>query len=138
MRTPLPSEGVPAADVGAPEPRRGSPVTLRQFGGPALVTDEHEPPVPERPTLLVLGTDSDARADWIACGWTLSDLLLTLTCEGLVASPVTQPLELPVDRVQLQAALGLTGYPQMVLRIGYPDGPGSPRTGRRNVTDVLA
>ncbi len=136
--TPFPSEGVPAADVGTPEARRGSPVTLRQFGDPTPVVDDQEPPVPERPTVLVLGTDSDARADWIACGWTLSDLLLTLTCEGLVASPMTQSLELPADRVRLQTALGLTGYPQMVLRVGYPAGTGSPHTGRREVTDVLA
>ena len=36
----------------------------------------------------------------------------------------------------LVAELGLTGSPQMLLRTGYPTGPGSPPSGRRPVSEV--
>ena len=132
----LPTQGVPASHLG-PSGRRGSPVTLRQFGHETADPTDDEPPVSEHPTLLVLGSDGDTRLDWVSCGWTLSDVLLTLTSEGLVASPITQPLELPAFRARLRAALSLTGFPQMVLRAGYPAGSGSPRTTRRDIPEVL-
>lgn len=134
-----PAEGVPADALPDHGARRGSPVRLRDFltepaepAGPA-----GEPPPAEHPTLVVLGTESDDRRAWIRCGWTLSELLLTLTCEGLVASPLTQALEVPGLRTRLRAALGLQGNPQMVLRLGHPGGPGSPQTGRRSIGEVL-
>jgi hypothetical protein len=134
----LPAEGVPADELAPRGGLRGSPVTLRRFGSrtPEQLVGA-DPPMTERPTLLVLGTNGDSRQDWIACGWTLSDLLLALTSDGLVASPLTQPLELPAYRQRLATALALTGHPQMVLRVGYPEGSGSPRTGRRAICDVI-
>ncbi len=130
-------DGLPQAALPEHGEGRGSPVTLRDFAAPHLTHHGSEPPVAERPTLLILGTDTDTAADWVACGWTLSDLLLTLTAEGLVCSPLTQALEIPGFREQLRAALALQGHPQMALRIGYPAGAGSPQSARRAVEDVL-
>ncbi len=130
-----PRQGVP---MSPPEPR-GSDVPLRRFGqvGAGEADSSGEPPPVERPVHVVLSTATDDPSSWLSAGWTLSDLLLTLEQERLVASPSTQVLELPGLRAQLRGALGLQGAPQMVLRLGYPEGTGSLRTSRRPVAEVL-
>jgi hypothetical protein len=117
---------------------RGSDVPLRRFGDAPSSEVEQEPPAPERPLFVVVGTTCDDRHDWVAAGWALSDLLLTVERRGFAASPLTQVLELPSLRVLLRAGLGLVGYPQVVLRLGAPGSSGDrTRSGRRQVADVL-
>ncbi len=136
-----PAEGVPATALPAHGAGRASPVRLRDFGADdslrIVLDDDPEPPAAEHPVLVVLGTPTDDRLSWVQCGWTLTEVLLSLTMEGLVASPLTQALEIPGVRSCLRTALGLQGRPQMVLRLGYPAGDGSARTGRRTVGEVL-
>lgn len=120
--------------------RPGSPVVLRDFGPhlphadaasgavPGAVTD---PPHAEHPVLLVVGTDGDTAADWVRAGVALSDLWLAATARGVVASPLSQVIEVPATRARLGAALRVLGRPQVVLRAGWPQGLGSPPTGRR-------
>ncbi|MGZ6825678.1 MAG: Acg family FMN-binding oxidoreductase [Mycobacteriales bacterium] len=142
---PTPTEGVPSAALPDHGARRGSPVPLRDFESgaqpPAAVDltagGSSEPPQAERPVVVVLGSTADDPRSWVSAGWVLSDLLLTLTSLGLVASPFTQPLEVPGLRTRLRSALGMRAHPQMVLRLGHPAGSGSPVTGRRPVSDVL-
>ena len=124
--------GVPATRDGT----RGSDVPLRRFGA-APTESTHEPPVPEDPLLLVLSTPTDTPSDWLTAGWALSDVLLTLEHQGLVASPLTQVLELPALRAQLRGALGLSSHPQMMLRVGVPGPVRSPATTRRPLHDVV-
>ena len=136
-----PADGMPADALPAHGSGRGSPVTLRDFDPatapqPRTAADDG-PPAAERPLLVVLGTDGDAPADWARAGAALSRLLLTATSEGLVANPQTAVLEVPGLRARLAGALGLTGSPQMLLRIGWPQGPGSPRTRRRPLHEVV-
>ena len=66
-----------------------------------------------------------------------SRLLLAATTEGLAASPLTQALDWPVTRTRMRARLSLVGYPQMLLRMGYPSTRGGAPSGRRPVADVL-
>lgn len=138
---PTPAEGVPSSALPDHGARRGSPVPLRDFDSGAApqravdLTDE--PPQAEHPAVVVLASTADDPRSWVSTGWVLSDLLLTLTSLGLAASPFTQPLEVPGLRTRLRSALGMRGYPQMVLRVGHPTGSGSPVTGRRPVSDVL-
>lgn len=137
-------EGIPASAVPAEAPAdRGSSYRLREFDPDR---DERaarwsgEPPRPEHPLVMVLGTDHDDPAAWLAAGQALGRLLLTATVQGLVASPMTQALEVPDTRSRLASELGLVGHPQMVLRVGRA-APGSTTTGgrahRRPVEDVL-
>ncbi len=128
----LPRMGVP---MSPPDPR-GSDVPLRHFGVRSANSSGEPPPV-ERPVHVVLSTATDDPSSWLSAGWTLSDLLLTLEQERLAASPSTQVLELPGLRAQLRGALGLQGAPQMLLRLGYPEGTGSLQTSRRPVAEVL-
>ncbi len=133
-----PDDGVPSGALPGHARHRGSNLALRDFEpvtAPAQQTDE--PPVAEHPLVLILSTDSDSPEDWARAGGALSRVLLTATAAGLVVNPQTQVLELPGTRWQLVEELGLVGRPQMLLRAGYPTGPGSPGTGRRPVSSVL-
>jgi nitroreductase len=86
------------------------------------------------PTVVVLATVWDRRADWVRAGQALQRVLLAATAMGLAAAPISQPVEVPaVRRLLLDPSAGLTA--QMVLRIGY-GGPAG-RTPRRPLSDVL-
>lgn len=86
----------------------------------------------------VLVTDDDHRADWLAAGEALSDLWLTLTARGLVASPISDVIEVPQASAALRRLLGWTGHPQIALRIGRPAEPDAPpQSNRRAAIDVV-
>jgi hypothetical protein len=95
------------------------------------------PPEVERPTVVLLGTDGDDGTAWLLAGRALGRLLLTATTEGLAASPLTQALDWPVTRTRMRARLSLIGYPQMLLRMGYPSTRGGAVSRRRPVSEVL-
>ncbi|NYJ07930.1 Acg family FMN-binding oxidoreductase [Petropleomorpha daqingensis] len=114
--------------VGARVPRM-----FRAAGDP-----DAPPPDVERPTVVLLGTESDDRAAWLQAGQALGQVLLLATAEGLVASPLTQALDWPATRTRLRQRLSLIGHPQMLLRMGYPPAGLAPSvTGRRPVAEVL-
>jgi hypothetical protein len=87
------------------------------------------------PVLAVLGTDEDSPPAWLAAGQALSRMLLRLRAGGVWASFLNQPIEVPELRPRLAALLGVGGYPQLLLRIGY--GPEPRATPRREVEEVL-
>ncbi|MGZ4551635.1 MAG: hypothetical protein ACXVF0_19160, partial [Blastococcus sp.] len=96
------------------------------------------PPAVERPTVVLMGTDGDDRYAWLQSGRALGRVLLRATDAGLAASPLTQALDWPVTRSQMQSRLSLVGHPQMLLRMGYPpEGPVGAVSGRRPVDEVL-
>jgi nitroreductase len=74
------------------------------------------------PVLAVLGTAGDDLADWIAAGQALQRVLLTASRRGLQASYLNQPIQLPLLRTQLQRVIAKAGFPQVLLRLGHPDG----------------
>jgi hypothetical protein len=90
------------------------------------------------PMVAVLGTDGDGPKDWARAGMALDRVLLELTGEGLSASFLNQPVEVPTLRSDLHAILherGRAGFAQVVLRIGY--GPDAAPTPRRDLRDVI-
>jgi nitroreductase len=138
-------DGVPVEAVPSGDPQqRPSNWTIRDFvvgtrehAGAALDPDAPPPPV-ERPTVVLLGTDGDARHDWVQSGRALGRVLLVATAAGIAASPLTQALDWPATRTRLSSRLSLVGHPQMLLRMGYPaDGAAAAHSGRRPVADVL-
>jgi nitroreductase len=86
--------------------------------------------------LVLLATYRDERIDWLRAGEAMERLLLELTALGWVASPMTQPIEVPVTRTQLRSALTWNAHPQMLLRIGHA--APTPRTPRRPAQEVVA
>ncbi|BCY09998.1 nitroreductase family protein [Actinoplanes sp. L3-i22] len=87
-------------------------------------------PFEPHPTIMVLATAGDTRADWLRAGMALQRVLLTATWLGLATTPISQPVEVAAVR----SVLGRTPA-QMVLRVGY--GRVSGRTPRRPLSEVL-
>jgi hypothetical protein len=87
-------------------------------------------------TLLVFLTLDDTRHDHLRAGHALQSTWLDAVDGGLVGSILTQPLHLPEVRSALCEDLELAGFPQALMRFGYPSGvvPASPR---RAVDEVL-
>jgi nitroreductase len=74
----------------------------------------------ESPALAVLGTDGDNVEDWLAAGQALEKVLLAGHSMGLQGSYLNQPVQVASLRERLRELLGLTGFPQIVLRLGFP------------------
>jgi nitroreductase len=70
--------------------------------------------------VLIVLTEEDGRRDHLLAGLALQRIWLTAITQGLVGSVLTQPLHLPEVRAGLIERLELPGYPQAVLRFGYP------------------
>lgn len=87
------------------------------------------------PTLAVLGTDGDASGNWLSAGQALESVLLRGRAEGIWASFLNQPIEVPDSRIKVGNLLGLKGFPQLILRLGY--GPEIKPTPRRTPGEVL-
>jgi len=87
------------------------------------------------PVLAVLGTDNDDAVAWMAAGQALGKVLLTAQEEGVSASFLNQPVEVRELRPRLGEAVGRTGFPQVLLRLGY--GPEVKAAPRRSLSEVL-
>lgn len=87
------------------------------------------------PVLAVLSTPTDTPAAWLAAGQSLARVLLLACAQGVSASFLNQPIEVEVLRPQVREALKLSGYPQILLRLGY--GTEVKPTPRRPVREVL-
>ncbi len=111
------------------------PVVVRSFNlGQDIGRKDHELAA-AAPLLVVLGTKGDTPADWLATGQALARLLLRARVDGIDASYFNQPVQVPELRPQSAAAIGATGFPQVMLRLGY--GPPVEAAPRRTVEDVL-
>jgi len=90
----------------------------------------------ESPVIAALGTAGDGVEDWLKAGQALERVLLRSLGQGLQASYLNQPIQVAVLRPKLQHLLGHSGFPQILLRLGYPatDLPAAPR---RNLQEVV-
>ena len=88
------------------------------------------------PVLAVLGTQSDSVADRLAAGQALERLLLVAASVGVQASYLNQPCQVAELRPRLRDLIGAAGFPQVVLRIGFPGGK-IRRAPRRPVDSVF-
>jgi hypothetical protein len=148
MRTdPAAVDGVPVEAVPSDPHTRPSNWLIRDFvvgqreEQPLFrAADETDAPPPdvERPTVVLMGTEGDDRYAWLLAGSALGRVLLRATAAGVAASPLTQALDWPATRTQMQSRLSLVGHPQMLLRMGYPPETSDQAvSGRRPVADVL-
>lgn len=87
------------------------------------------------PLLVVLSTESDNPRDWLLAGQALQRTLLIGCKHGLQASYLNQPVQTGSLRPRLQD-LANDGFPQVLLRIGYPLEQISPAL-RRALDDVI-
>jgi nitroreductase len=125
------TDGVPVA-AGGPSPEPHDLLSDRDAGGYRRAPGrDYE----TEPLVAILGTTGDTPTDQLVAGQALQHVLLTCTDAGLSASMLSQPIEVASAREMLRLALGRSGSPQMVIRIGY--GEPSPGTQRRPVLDTI-
>ena len=73
-----------------------------------------------REGILLLLTPGDGRRDHLLAGAVMQQIWLAAITRRLVASVLTQPLQLREVRAGLIERLRLAGYPQLFLRVGSP------------------
>jgi hypothetical protein len=83
----------------------------------------------ESPVLAVLGTRGDSPSYWLEAGQALERVLLTACRAGLQASYLNQPIQIASLRPSLQQTVASDGFPQILLRLGFPreNFPAAPR-----------
>lgn len=87
------------------------------------------------PVLAVIESKNNRPIDWLHTGMALEKLLLKASSEGIAASYLNQPIEVPELKVKLKELLGLKGYPHLIIRMGY--GKEVKPTPRRDVDEVI-
>ncbi len=88
------------------------------------------------PALAVISSTNDDPESWVDTGRALVRVLLTLTAKGLTASYLNQPIEIEALRLKLAEAVGVTGHPQILLRVGRSTDEIDPSV-RRELADVI-
>ncbi|MHB1308240.1 MAG: Acg family FMN-binding oxidoreductase [Limisphaerales bacterium] len=130
------ADGIPTRDYGVHD--------WLSFAGPALIRSFNRGNnqaardtdiALHSPALAVLGTDRENVRGWMEAGQALQSVLLHAQSEGVAASFLNQPLEVEDLRPQLGDLTGRDGFPQVLLRLGYPtvEPPPSPRRAVRTV-----
>jgi hypothetical protein len=134
VRDPAGGDGIPP-QVLPTDPARGSSLRLRDFGLTHPERSSGRSPVAEDPVVVVLTTRQDGPEAWLQAGQALGMVLLHAADRGVQAQPLGQVVDLPGPRAALARALGLTGCPQMVLRMGVVTARAG--TPRRQLEDVV-
>jgi nitroreductase len=130
--------GVPARS--APRLDTATAIPRRAFAAPRLTAPPGISAADDGGVVLALGTRDDDELARLRAGEATSAVLLTATALGLASCPITEPLEINEIRDEVDAdVFGTSGYPQMLLRIGWA--PVSveplPVTPRRPLSDVV-
>lgn len=130
--------GVPARNAPPSDPQ--SPIPARLFAGPGLAQPSGISPADDCGVILALGTEKDDRLSQLRAGETTSIVLLTATALGLACCPITEPLEIAETRAAVRTdVFGASGYPQMLLRVGWApiNADPLPATPRRRLVRVV-
>jgi hypothetical protein len=113
----------------------GGPFVIRTFDLGGFQAAKDRELATGSPVIAVLHTEADTTRDWIAAGQALARVLLRARADGVWASFLNQPIEVETLRPKLRDAVDITGFPQILLRMGY--GPEVRPTPRRGLRDVI-
>lgn len=133
-RTADTGEGVPAQSAG-PQREPQDQWVLRDFSGGAAEKRAPGQEFESDPLLVALCTNGTERSSALEAGQALQRLLLTATIKGLSASLISQVVEVPETRDELQELLGEGLRPHALIRLGY--GQETPATPRREPASLL-
>lgn len=111
-------------------------LVLRTFDLGNSIAERSRKLVEHSPAIVVLGTENDTRADWLAVGQALERILLRAEAVGLCSSFLNQPIQIPQLRSELGKVLSQSGFPQIILRLGFAKEVKP--TPRRTVDEVLS
>lgn len=129
-------EGMPPSSLTSPSEARRVEVA-RDF--PLVLTDQSRRPAVEvdHATVVVITGPGQTTADHLACGETLSDLLLEATVAGLSTCIVSHMLEVDASRTMVDNLLGCSDPAQVLVRVGVAEGHRPAATPRRPIADVF-
>lgn len=136
MQDGVPLEAIP--HVPADQPRHTN-IPLRDFEIGVTGRQMIERDVDERPLIAVVFTDADQPMDHLRAGAAMMRLMIEAEMLGLASCPLSQAVDFAAFRTRVQGLMGWIGYPQMMVRIGYPTTPTAdlPHTPRRDPAAVL-
>jgi nitroreductase len=132
----VPVEAIPHVPAEAP---RHTDVPLRDFEvgvtGRLLIDRD----VDEKPLIAAVLTDFDNPIDHLRAGQAMMRLMIAAELRGLSTCVLSQAVDFAAFRARVQRVMGWVGYPQIMLRLGYPSAPTSElaRTPRREPAAVL-
>lgn len=137
---PTASGGVPETHRPPPHPRLG---VSSRYDDPAADPQERDA-VQVTDGLIVITTDQDGPRDWLRTGVLMCRLWTEAMAAGLSVVPLSQVVEVAATRRALAeelspAGLSATGYPQLLLRLGWQEIARNPLppTSRRRLDEVL-
>lgn len=115
-------DGIPGYAMGMSNAASlASPLVVRTFDlGRGQAARDREL-VAGSPLLAVLGTEENDPLAWLEAGEALARVLLRARRDGVWASFLNQPIEVPDLRPQLRQLMGRGGNPQLLLRLGFSD-----------------
>jgi nitroreductase len=116
-------------------PSQLTPVIIRHFDRGQSQATQDQRLIEDASAIAVLYTTTDTPRDWLLAGQALSHVLLKARVHNVHASFFNQPIEIDSLRQELTERLELTGYPQLMFRLGYADDVKA--TPRREVDEVL-
>ena len=128
-------DGVQLAGVPRRDDRTGDGPLVREFDQFGLGWLPPSSSAPGRETLVLLCAATDDPRGWLRTGEALERIWLTLTVAGFSASPLTQAVEVRAAHQMLRQQLGLSAYPEIILRAGQAPAAASSR--RRHARDVI-
>lgn len=123
-------DGMPGYAFGLPGPlARLAPAAIRHADLGRLRANADRNLALATPCLAIIGTRQDNPPAWLAAGQAMSHVLLQATADGQATSFLSQAIEVDTLRRRLTGLISHDGYPQLLLRVGYPTRPArvSPR-----------
>ena len=128
-------DGVPAMAVPHVDGHSGDEIPIRDFDthGRGWLPTKTESTQDQ--FLMLLGGSEDNPLAWLRTGEALERLWLEITRHDLVASLLTQVVEVSVTRDVLRRELQLSMFPHVLLRIGRA--PETAATRRRDLDDLI-
>ena len=132
----IPVDVIPHVPADAP---RHANVPLRDFEvgvtGKLLIDRD----VDEKPLIAVVLTNGDEPIDHLQAGRAMIRVMLAAELRGLSTCVLSQAVDFAAFRTRVQGLMGWVGYPQIMMRVGYPNAPLSElaTTPRREPSAVL-
>lgn len=127
-------DGVPATAYAAEPAAHPDDLAPRDFDQ-GRGYGQAEPSQSSPGSIAVLVTGSDLEKDWLASGQALEAVLVRAAEHGAFAALHSQLTEVAHLRQELRRELCISGYPQILMRLGYA--AEISHTPRRRVDDVL-
>lgn len=116
----VPAQAIPHVPADA---LRHTDVPLRDFEvgvtGKLLIDRD----VDEKPLIAVVITDGDRPIDHLHSGWAMMRLMIAAEVRGLSTCVLSQAVDFAAFRTRVQGLMGWIGYPQIMMRMGYPTAP---------------